>query len=81
MRVKDAPAATPVFRYHTPPKSGNVTNGVGEAKPRRPTRVFHWPFGKPAHDWIALDLHFNAIAGIGGPMFGWGKPWLRLRNL
>jgi epoxyqueuosine reductase len=43
--------------------------------------VFHWPFGKPPHDWIALDLNFNFIAGMGGPMFGWGKPWLRLMNL
>lgn len=31
MRVKNAPPPTPVFRYHTPPLSGNVINGVGEA--------------------------------------------------
>jgi len=58
-----------------------VTNGVGETRVRRPKRVFHWPFGRPPHDWIALDLNFNFIAGMGGPMFGWGKPWLRLMNL
>ena len=81
MRVRNAPRPIPVFRYHTPPKSGNETNGVGETKLRRPTRVFHWPFGKPPHDWIALDLHFNFIGGMNGPLFGWGKVWLRLMNL
>jgi Pyruvate/2-oxoacid:ferredoxin oxidoreductase delta subunit len=81
MRVKNAPPPKPVFRYHTPPLSGNVINGVGETVVRRPTRVFHWPHGKPPHAWIELDLHFNHIAGVGGPMFGWAKPWLRIMNL
>jgi Pyruvate/2-oxoacid:ferredoxin oxidoreductase delta subunit len=30
---------------------------------------------------MALDLHFNLIGGMGGPMFGWGKVLLRLLNL
>ena len=81
MRVTDAPPPVPVFRYHAPPRSGNLTNGVGETEVRRPSRVFHWTFGKLPHDWIELDLHFNFIAGMGGPMFGWGKPLLRLMNL
>ena len=60
MRVLDPPSPIPVFRYHNQPKSGNTTNGVGETAERQATRVFHWPFGKPPHDWIALDLHFNS---------------------
>ena len=81
MRVKNAPPPTYVLGYHSPPLSGNVINGVGERTVRRPTRVFHWPFGKPPHAWIALDLHFNFIGGVGGPLFGWAKAWLRLQNL
>ena len=81
MKVVDPPSPIPVFRYHNQPKSGNVTNGVGETAERQATRVFHWPFGKPPHDWMALDLHFNFIGGAGGPVFGWGMVWQRLWNL
>lgn len=81
MRIKDAPSPVPVFRYHRPPLSGNVTNGVGETVVRRPTRVFHWPFGRPPHAWMALDVNFNFVGGLGGPLFGWGKIWQRLMNL
>ena len=30
---------------------------------------------------MALDLHFNLIGGMGGPMFGWGMVVTRLMNL
>ena len=81
MKLKSPPPPVPVFRYHRPPVSGNITNGVGETEPRRATRVFHWPFSKRSHHWIALDLHFNIIGGMGGPLFGWGMVWQRLINL
>ena len=81
MKVFDPPDPTPVFRYHTQPLSGNITNGVGETEERPPRRVFHWPFGKEPHAWMALDLHFNFIGGQGGPAFGWGMVWQRLWNL
>ena len=81
MKVFDPPDPTPVFRYHTQPLSGNITNGVGETEERPPRRVFHWPFGKEPHAWMALDLHFNFIGGQDGPAFGWGMVWQRLWNL
>jgi len=81
MKVINPPDPTPVFRYHQTPKSGNITNGVGETAARQPSRVFHWPFGKLPHSWMALDLHFNFIGGQGGPLFGWGMVWQRLWNL
>ncbi len=81
MKLHNTPPPSAVFRYHSPPLSGNVINGVGEAAIRRATRVFHWPFGRPPHPWMALDLHFTLIGGMGGPLFGWGMVWNRLRNL
>lgn len=81
MKLKNVPPPVPVFRYHTAPVSGNITNGVGEKETRRATRVYHWPFGKPPHKWIALDMHFNMIGGMGGPAFGLGMVWQRLMNL
>ncbi len=81
MKLNPPPSPVPVFRYRNPPVSGNVTNGVGEAAPRRAVRVFHWPFGKKPHAYIALDLHFTMLGGTGGPLFGWGMVWQRLMNL
>ncbi len=81
MKLESPPPPEYVFRYHKPPKSGNVTNGLGESQVRRATRVFHWPFGKPPHHWQALDLHFNLIGGMGGPYMGYGMIWQRLWNL
>lgn len=81
MKVIDPPPASPVFRYHNPPRSGNIINGLGETAKRQATRVFHWPLGKPPMEWQALDVVFNLVGGIGGPVFGWGMVWQRLWNL
>ena len=81
MKLDNPPPPEYVFKYHEPPKSGNITNGLGESEVRRATRVFHWPFGKPPHHWQALDLHFNLIGGMGGPYMGYGMIWQRLWNL
>jgi hypothetical protein len=81
MKLKSPPPPIPVFRYHKPPVSGNKINGVGEKEKRQATRVYHWSFGRPRHPWMALDLHFNLISGIDGPLFGWGLFLERIRNL
>jgi len=75
----DPPPPTPVFRYHRPPLSGNVTNGLGEAAFRRPSKVFHQvPVGdrnQEPKNWRVLDFHFNMTMGIDGPW--WGMSQLR----
>lgn len=81
MRLKPPPPPVPVFRYRSPPTSGNRINGVGEQAVRQATPVFHRAFGRPPHAWTALDLHFNLISGMDGPLFGWGLFIERVRNL
>lgn len=81
MKLKPPPPALPIFRYRTPPVSGNRINGVGEPATRQATPVFHRAFGRPPQPWAALDLHFNLISGMDGPLFGWGLFFERIRNL
>ncbi len=81
MKPDNPPPAEPTLRYRVPPVSGNVVSGVGEAKFRRPSLVFHWSPGRKPHPWFALDMHFTMISGIGGPLFGWGSLIQRLRNM
>ena len=77
----EAPTDLPVFRYRSPPVSGNTTNGLGEKKKRRPRLVFHWSPGRAPHPYMALDLHFTMISGLGGPLLGWGSFLQRIRNM
>ena len=77
----EPPGDLPVFRYRTPPLSGNLTNGLGERKKRRPRLVFHWSPGRTPHPYMALDLHFTMVSGLGGPLLGWGSFLQRMRNM
>ena len=81
MKLKAPPPPDPVFRYRTPPVSGNRVNGVGEPATRQATPVFHRAFGRAPQPWAALDLHFNLISGMDGPRLGWGLFLERVRNL
>lgn len=81
MKLKTPPPPEYVFRYHRWPADGNKLNGVGEANPRRATRVFHWTVGRKPHPFMALDMHFNMISAIGRPIFGWGVMLQRVLNL
>ena len=81
MRLKTPTPPAPVFQYRSPPISGNRINGVGEPAVRQATPVFHRAFGRRPQPWTALDLHFNLISGMDGPLFGWGLFLERIRNL
>ncbi len=81
MKVEARPYGSLVFRYREPPPSGNAINGLGEAA-RKPARlVFHWSPGRKPHPWMALDLHFTMVSGLGGPLWGWGSFLQRLRMI
>ena len=41
MRPRNPPPAEYAFTYGDPPKSGNLINGLGETKRRRPDSIFH----------------------------------------
>jgi NAD-dependent dihydropyrimidine dehydrogenase PreA subunit len=73
MRPRDPPPAEYAFAYRTPPRSGNVINGLGEALARRPKPVFHGTGGEVL-DWAALDRLFVALST-------WGAMWQTLKNL
>lgn len=81
MKLRPPPPPEYVFRYHRWPASGNAINGLGETDKRRASRVFHWSVGRKPHPFLALDMHFNMIGGMGGPLFGWGMMIQRLANL
>ena len=81
MRPVNPPSPEPILRYHNPPLSGNITNGVGETEVRRPRLVFHWSPGRQTHPHIKLDMHFTMISGLNGPLMGWGSFSQRLRNM
>lgn len=81
MMLKPPPPPEYVFRYHQWPADGNKVNGLGEENKRRARRVFHWSVGRKPHPYVSLDMHFNMIGGMGGPLFGWGMMLQRLANL
>ncbi|MCW5772234.1 MAG: 4Fe-4S dicluster domain-containing protein [Rhodospirillaceae bacterium] len=81
MKTAPRPYESLVFRYKRPPLSGNTVNGLGEAEKRRARLVFHWSPGRKPHPWMALDMHFTMVSGIGGPKFGWGSFIERICNM
>jgi epoxyqueuosine reductase len=81
MKVEARPYSSLVFKFKSPPLSGNVTNGLGEAAPRPARLVFHWSPGRKPHPWMPLDLHFTMVSGLGGPLLGWGSFLQRLRMM
>ena len=81
MKAQARPYGSLVFRYRKPPLSGNATNGLGDAEAKPARLVFHWSPGRKPHPWMALDLHFTMVSGLGGPVFGWGSFIQRLRMM
>lgn len=81
MKSTPRPYNSLVFRYRKAPPSGNAVNGLGEAEKRPARLVFHWSPGRKPHPWLALDLHFTMVSGMGGPILGWGSFIERLRNM
>ena len=81
MKFTPRPYGSLVFRYRKAPPSGNAVNGLGEAEKRPARLVFHWSPGRKPHPWMALDLHFTMVSGMGGPILGWGSFIERLRNM
>jgi Pyruvate/2-oxoacid:ferredoxin oxidoreductase delta subunit len=63
------PAPIYAFGYRRPPESGNVINGVGEARRIRARPVFHASGGEPLA-WKALDDFFSLV-----------NPWRVVRHV
>jgi hypothetical protein len=59
MRPQDPPPRY-AFAYLSPPVSGNLLNGLGEARKVRARHVFHSSGGPPLA-WKALDDFFSFI--------------------
>ncbi len=60
MRPRNPPPAEYAFTYGDPPKSGNLINGLGETKRRRPDSIFHGT-GNEVLEWSALDRLFVTL--------------------
>jgi NAD-dependent dihydropyrimidine dehydrogenase PreA subunit len=69
MKPHAPPPPTYSFGYLSPPKSGNVINGLGEATRTRARQVFHSSTGEPLA-WKALDDFFSII-----------NPWRVVRHV
>ncbi len=62
MKIEKYPEPIYPFSFRRPPLSGNIINGLGETKMRRPRKVFHT--GSYASIWGGLERYFHTAADM-----------------
>lgn len=62
MKAERYPEPVYPFKFRRPPLSGNIINGLGERKKRRPRIVFHT--GSYAGIWGGMERYFHTMADM-----------------